>query len=129
MTQRVPLTPCIRDIWHDHVLFEGNVVTALIDFGALRPENVAADVSRLLGSLVADDEAGWTAGLAAYEELRPLSPIERQLVTAFDASSVLLSGLNWLQWVFLDGRQFNSHATILDRVDANLARLRHLAMA
>jgi Ser/Thr protein kinase RdoA (MazF antagonist) len=127
LDQPVPLTPCIRDIWHDHVLFEADAVTALIDFGAMRPENVAADVSRLLGSLVGDDESGWAAGLNAYQHVRSLSRQERQLVTAFDQSSVLLSSLNWLQWVFLEGRQFENPQTILARVDANLARLNFLA--
>ena len=125
VTAKAPLSPCLRDIWHDHVLFEQDEVSALIDFGALRPENVAADVSRLLGSLVADDPDGWAAGLAAYQGIRPLSPIERQLVTAFDASSILLSGLNWIQWVYVEGRQFEAREAILDRLDSLLNRLTH----
>jgi homoserine kinase type II len=127
LRERVAVTPCIRDIWHDHVLFEGDAVAGIVDFGAMRPENVAADVARLLGSLVADDEEGWAAGLAAYQQVRPISSAERQLVTVFDSSSVLLSGLNWVQWVFLEGRQFEARSTIEARVDGNLARLRHLA--
>jgi homoserine kinase type II len=125
LTARAPLTPCLRDIWHDHVLFEGDDVSALIDFGALRPENVAADVSRLLGSLVADDHDDWSAGLAAYQTIRPLLSVERQLVTAFDSSSVLLSGLNWIQWVLVEGRQFEAREAIITRLDAVLNRLTH----
>src|SRR6185436_12712507 len=40
--------PCIRDIWHDHVLFTGNDVTAIIDFGAMEIDTPATDVARLL---------------------------------------------------------------------------------
>ena len=55
----LPLVPCLRDIWHDHVLFTGERVTGLVDFGALRPESVAGDVALLVGSLAGDDAAGW----------------------------------------------------------------------
>ena len=126
---RVPWQPCLRDVWHDHVLFEGPRVTALIDCGALRAESVAGDIARLLGSLVADDPRGWQLGLAAYESLRPLAGEERRLVSAFDQSSVLLSGLNWLQWICVEGRQFEDRRRILSRIDDIVLRLRHLAEA
>ena len=51
----VPLAPCMPDIWHENILFDGETVTGLIDFGSLRAENVAADVARLLGSMAEDD--------------------------------------------------------------------------
>lgn len=127
MHQPVMLTPCLRDIWHDHVLFDGDEVTALVDFGALRPESVAADISRLLGSLIADDQSAWTAGVAAYQRARFLAPAERQLIRVFDASTTLLSGLNWLEWVYLEHRRFEHRGLILSRLDAILARLGRLS--
>ena len=95
--QETLLHPCIRDIWHEHVLYEGDRVSGLIDFGSLRIESVAADVARLLGSMVLDDEEGWHAGIEAYGAARPLSPGELRLVKAFDHSTVLMSGLNWIE--------------------------------
>ncbi len=47
---------CLRDIWHDHVLFLDGRVSGLVDFGAMQIDCAAADISRLLGSLVADDK-------------------------------------------------------------------------
>lgn len=120
---RVPLQPCLRDIWHEHVLFVGDQVTGIIDYGAMRIETVAADVARLLGSLVADDAAGWQAGLAAYQSVRPLSHDEQRLVLSFDAANVLLGGLDWLDWIYLQGRVFADRRAAERRVDEFLMRL------
>ena len=54
--ESLPLSPAIRDIHHDHVLFSGDQVTGLVDFGILRIDTPLADMARLVGSLVADDE-------------------------------------------------------------------------
>lgn len=123
---RVPLEPCIRDIWHDHVLYLDEEVSGIIDFGAMRVDSVATDVARLLGSLCGDDGGGWLEALQAYDAVRPLSSSEALLVTAYDRSSVLLSGMSWLEWVYLDGREFENRTAICKRLDDNLARLEHL---
>ena len=49
---RVPVQPCLRDVWHDHILFDGDAVSGIIDPAAARTDTVAADISRLVGSLV-----------------------------------------------------------------------------
>lgn len=123
-----PLQPCIRDIWRDHMLFTGSRVTGLVDFGAMRIDNVACDVARLVGSLVADEPVQRTAGLAAYENLRPLSAAERKLVDAFDQSSVVLGGLNWLRWIYVEGRTFPERQRVENRFTTLLRRLRNLAV-
>ena len=56
---RVPVQPCLRDVWHDHVLFVGDAVSGIVDPAAARTDTVAADISRLVGSLVGDDPRGW----------------------------------------------------------------------
>lgn len=124
-----PSQPCIRDIWHDHVLFEGQRVSGLVDFGAMRADNVAGDIARLLGSLAADDRQSWDRGLAAYAALRPLSADETSLVAAFDRANTLLAGLSWLEWVYVDRRQFSNRQAVIERLDANLPRLAALALA
>lgn len=121
------LQPCLRDIWSDHVLFVENEVTGIIDFGALRPESVAGDVARLLGSMACDDARSWEAGLASYEKLRPLSSIERSLVPIFDRSTVLLGGLNWIEWIYCEGRRFERLDLAAERLGQLLERLECLA--
>ena len=120
----VSLQPALRDIHAEPVLFVGDQVTGIIDFGAMRFETVAGDVARLLGSLVTSDPAGWQAGLAAYEAVRPLSDTERELVPLFDQSGLLLGAMNWLKWLFVEGRQFSDLARVHERLLRLLVQLR-----
>jgi homoserine kinase type II len=125
----LPLQPCIRDVWHDHVLFTGDRVTGLIDFGAMGIETVAADVARLLGSLARDDASLRQAGLAAYESIRPMNEAEKALVTVFDRSGTLLAALNWVEWLYLERRGFRDPDAVARRLDEVLTRLDDLAQA
>lgn len=120
---RVPLIPAIRDIWHDHVLFAGDRVVGLVDFGALRVDTVAADVARLLGSLVGDDRVLRNEGLTAYTSVRPLSGSEQRLIDPLDQSGVLLGGLNWIDWLFVERRQFADMERVAQRLRQIVARL------
>lgn len=123
---KVALQPCLRDIWHDHVLFTGDDVTGVIDFGAIRTENVSCDLARLIGSLVGDNQADWSTALRAYEDHRRLTADEHQLIRTFDQSGVLMSGLSWLQWICVEGRRFEDQPRVLARLDENLLRLEQL---
>ncbi len=120
----VPLQPCIRDIWCEHVLLEGNRVVGLIDFGAMRVDNVACDVARLLGSLAQGESACWRLGLAAYQEVRPLSADEQRLLVAMERSTAAMGGLQWIEWCCIERRQFPDMQRIIDRLDEFLLRMR-----
>lgn len=123
-TLAVRLQPCLGDVWHDHVLFVGERVTGLVDFGSMRFDAVACDLARLLGSLVLDEPAGWQAGLSAYEVVAgPLEPVQRHLIEVFDRSTVVLAPLNWIEWIFVQGRQFENRLAIVDRMRHWVGRL------
>lgn len=122
----VPLQLCLRDIWSAHVLFTGETVTGLIDYDAVRVDSVALDLARLLGSYAGDDEALWEAGLSTYGETPAgLTTAERRLARIYDELAVILTPVQWLTWILLERRDFES-AVVLPRLDATLPRLEHL---
>ncbi len=127
LTAQIPLQPCLRDVWHDHVLFTGDEVTGLIDPYAARSDSVVTDVARLVGSLPGDDRALWEAGLDAYQQIRSLSPTEQALVEVFDQTGVLLSGMTWLDWICLEGRVFDEREKVIARLRTIVGRLENLA--
>lgn len=118
----VRLLPVLRDVWHDHVLFTQHRVTGLVDPSACRRDTVAADLSRLLGSLLGDDRAEWEFAIACYQQHRRLTENERQLIPILDRSGVLLSATNWIRRHYLDGVDCNT-AAVLARLGELVARL------
>lgn len=125
--RNLALQPCIRDIWHEHVLFERTCVTGLVDFGSMRVDTIACDVARLLGSMALDDHRMWQAGLEAYQSVRKLSETERDLIVAFDRSTVLMAGLNWLDWIYRQERAFENYQPIPARLQEIAGRLESLS--
>ncbi len=121
---RLPLQPCIRDVWHDHVLFIGDRVSGILDYGAMDIDTVAGDVARLLGSLVGNDPKGWRVGIDAYRRVRPLTTEEESLLAILDRSNCLLGGLNWIRWLFLEGRSFENLSGVVERMSEIAGRLR-----
>jgi Ser/Thr protein kinase RdoA (MazF antagonist) len=118
----LPLQPCLRDIWHDHVLFSGAAVTGVIDCGAVDIDTPACDIARLLGSLVGDGVSDWQTGIAAYSAVRQLSAAELQAVAALDLSGTLLAGCNWIRWIYGEGRRFENPAQVVRRFRTILER-------
>jgi Ser/Thr protein kinase RdoA (MazF antagonist) len=117
------LHPCLCDVWHDHVLFEGDAVTGIVDYGSVKVDHPAADLARLLGSLVGDDAAAWADGLDAYASIRPLSSDERELARALDHTGVILGAANWLRWLYHDGRRFEDRRLVADRLAGLVRRM------
>ena len=125
---QVPLQPCIRDLWHDHLLFQGDELSGIVDFGAMATDSVCCDLSRLLGSLFGDDSAAWQRGIRHYESVRTLTESEHRLLRPLDRSSVLLSGMTWLKRRYVLRNTPDDLSRVCDRLDAILVRLSSLAL-
>jgi homoserine kinase type II len=120
---RCPVQPCLRDLWHDHLLFEGDRLTGLIDYGAVSGDHVGADLARMLGSLVGDDTGGWERGLRSYRRVRDLNEHDEQLAHVLDRSSTILGLVNWLRWLYHEGRSYEDLAAVARRLQALLERI------
>jgi homoserine kinase type II len=119
----LPVQPVIRDIWHDHLLFTEDKVTGIVDFGAMKLDSVAVDLSRLLGSLIGSDVIGWQKAIDHYGQHRPLSSTEIQFAFALNQSANLIGSLNWLKWILVERRQFESWDNVDRRIRELLAGL------
>lgn len=117
------LQPCLRDIWHGNLLFTGDEVTGIVDFGAMQIDSPALDVARLLGSMAGNDMEVWGHGLEAYEALRPFSPDERTSVRAADVSGVVLGSVNWLRWLYVERREFGDLTAVEGRMRSLATRM------
>lgn len=114
----VPLQPCMRDARPEHFLFEGDRLTGIVDFGAMRVETVAADLARLISEWIGPDRGARSEALAEYSAVRPLDESIVRLIPAFERSAALLGGAHWIQWHYVEGRSFENP----DAVQHGLAR-------
>jgi homoserine kinase type II len=121
----VPVFPVMRDLWHDHLLFEGDQLTGLIDFGAVRSESVACDLSRLLGSLFGDNQEQRTKSLDDYQSIRALTSNELRLIEPLDRSGTLLSCMTWLERRYFHPHRIKSLDRVCDRLVPLVERLQH----
>lgn len=117
------LQPCLRDVRSDHLLFEGDRLTGLIDFGAMRVEVVSGDLARLLSEWVEDDRWARAEALQAYSAVRPLDDTEAELIDAFDASAALLGAGHWVRWYYLEHRRFEDPRAVSRGIERGLDRL------
>ncbi|MGI9430049.1 MAG: phosphotransferase enzyme family protein [Bythopirellula sp.] len=123
----LPLQWCLRDVRHDHVLFQGEEVSGLLDFGAVAVDSVAADIARLLGSIAHDQPECWQAGIDAYCQERPLNLEERRAIASFDQGGLICSATNWVRWLFVEERSFPQIHALHDQLIWLRDRLRALA--
>jgi homoserine kinase type II len=118
-----PVQPCLCDPWHDNLLFQGERLTGLVDYGTVKADHVAVDVARMLASLAGDDPASWERGLSAYRRVRALSRDEEQLAHALDRTCTILGVVNWLRLLYYEGRPYEDLAAVAHRLESLLKRL------
>ncbi|HEV3145547.1 MAG TPA: phosphotransferase [Gemmataceae bacterium] len=121
------LQPCLCDIWHDHVLFIGDNVSGIIDYGSMRIDTPATDLARMLGSLVGGDLSMWNAGFAAYREIRPLDDAEATLARVLDWTGVILGAANWLHRLYFQNWLYENRELVAKRMQTLVERMEYFA--
>jgi Ser/Thr protein kinase RdoA (MazF antagonist) len=122
----LPLQWCLRDVHLGNLLYVGNEVTGVVDFGGATVDSVAGDIARLMRSLVPGASDAWQRGLAGYESVRPLSLSERQAIRPYDAGGLVCAAANWLRWLFIEHREFAAAASTRHRLFELSERLKSL---
>ena len=107
-----PLQPVIRDLRAEHLLFTDDNLTGLIDFDAMQMESIALDLTRSLGDLIPDDTDRWQSALEAYNSVRPIQAAELELIKILDPINVILSAMNWIKWIVIEGRDFENEIAV-----------------
>ena len=117
------LGPVIRDLHHDHVLFTGDRLTGIVDFGSMSIDSRCLDLARLIGSLEMKNVPPWKLALASYSESvvengrsNVLSATEVAMIEALHQCNLALGALNWLDWILLQRRQFEDWSAIEKRL-------------
>lgn len=122
------LQPCLRDIRPEHLLFTGDRVSGLIDFGAMDVDSVAGDLARLLADWPGDCPMARAEALDSYSAIRTLDVDELSVIEAFESSAALLGAGHWARWRFLEEREFFDPNAVERGLERGLARLQRLEL-
>jgi Ser/Thr protein kinase RdoA (MazF antagonist) len=117
----VAVQPCLCDVWHDHVLFDGDRVTGIIDFAAMKIDHPAVDLARLLGSLIPDDPLRTAFALDVYQQTNSLS--HPQLIDLLDWTGTVVAATHWLRRVYLEPGPRPDLTAVAHRLAAIVQRL------
>lgn len=90
----VAIQPCLGDVWPEHVLFTGDVVSGLIDFGAVKGDHVGVDLARLFGAF--SGSGVLSAGLTAYRAAGGVLAEPDEFVRLLAAAGVVCGAVVWL---------------------------------
>ncbi|QDU64546.1 homoserine kinase [Planctomycetes bacterium Pan216] len=113
----------LRDIHREHVLFAGDEVSGIIDFGAVGIDSVACDLARLVGSLVPDQPERWRSAITAYRQVRSIDDETVRLAWRLDITGTLIATLRWREWLAIERRAFADREAALVRWQRLLDRV------
>lgn len=106
LARPVPISWVLRDVHREHVLFEGGVVSGIVDFDALNRDTVATDLARWVSSFAELEGASqgrdsaelWAPVIEQYSGCRTISPCEQELAGAIEEASWYIQLANWVVW-------------------------------
>lgn len=118
-----PVQPVIRDLRAEHIFMNRHSVEAVIDFGAMQIDSAACDLSRLFSSLEIFDVESLRGLYERYSKVRYMgiapvaqTQLEQDLLVQLVRATPVASVTNWLSWLFLEQREFESPQEIYQRL-------------
>lgn len=120
LTRKVVLQPCLADIWADHVLFQNDMVTGIIDFGGARIDHPAQDLARLISAYSLTTSRSL---LDCFDRYHDRSETCQSLARLLAHTGLVVSLSNWLRWLFLERRQFANPMNCMQRIEQIYVRL------
>ena len=124
LSRPLPQQCVLADVWHDHLLFTGDDVTGLVDFGSARLDNVAVDLARLLESCVGQDQASWATAVACYREQTHFGDQWEGLMRTLIKTGPYVGLEAWLRWLLVEKRHFADADRVRTRLQELLAPTR-----
>ncbi len=113
----VAIQPVLRDIWYEHIFFEGEQVSGIVDWHASGVDTPATDIARLFGSWP-DDHSLEMSFLESYQSIRRLTDEEQRLIPFLKASGVILGLENWFRWIVEENRYFADKQKAINRINS-----------
>jgi Ser/Thr protein kinase RdoA (MazF antagonist) len=118
--QKVPLSCelCLRDLHREHLLFDNERVSGLIDFGSVGFDSPAVDLARYVSSFEQFDWS-WLAGHdSSWEMIRDVTIDAdewNRLIQLLALTGGVASAIHWRQWLLIEKRSFASRDLALLR--------------
>lgn len=120
-TSMFPIQPCLCDPRHDHLLFTGDTLTGLVDFGAAKRDHPAVDLARILDEFACGDDRLFDDGIVAYRASGGPVAIPTQFVHVLAYTGLVCAVIGWwerLTHTISDGVGFARWEWLLTRLQS-----------
>ncbi|MCZ2343219.1 MAG: phosphotransferase, partial [Bacteroidales bacterium] len=118
-TPQLPIQPCLCDPRLEHLLFTGDALTGLIDYGAAKWDHPAVDLARTLGDGIVTDDRLFDDAIAAYHACGGPITIPPRLVRVLADTGLVCAVVGWwkrLSHTTADDEGFARLQTLLGRL-------------
>lgn len=122
LARPLPLQVVHGDLWPGNVLVGNHRLSGIIDCASIRVDSVASDLARLCGP----PSAAMNQLIAEqYEPIRPMQPVEWELLKTLSRTGPVARLAQWLQWLIIDHREFE-HAEAAKSRFAEIVQQAHV---
>ena len=101
----------VMDLHAEHLLFTGESLTGIIDYGAARVDSPVGDLVRMLGSLEPFNAQARHQAFEYYRVRNQCDALPLEQFRLIDEISTLLSALQWLEWLVWERRTLDFDTT------------------